>query len=287
MGEPSLRFVIVHRSAGLLSSRTEYVCGQNKRSESRSCAGHSATTPPTNVQYEYGPLRAYIQNRDLGYSFELDLEARIYTAFRANQYGSPSWLKPRHRPPVKRTGQTVQIHTQTIDTGERLEMLGYMARHVITKTNQTRDSQFLGESECDGWYIDPPAAWLILHPSKPGTFCHVVALVNGARDDYKFTGTGNRETGFMVRATRTHKSFFRREDGSTAIHENVSHDEITEFSETPLQPDLFVPPRDFRRVPQLSKAARHSFSLQTRLRWEMFKDSFSLQNRISRFTHPF
>jgi hypothetical protein len=285
VSKASLRFVIVHRSAGLISSRTEYVCGQNTRSESRSCTGHSLTTPPTNVKYDYGPLRAYIHNRDLGYSFELDLAARIYTAFRANQYGSPRWLKPRQTQPLKRTGQTVHVQTETIDTGERLETFGYVARHVITKTTQIRDSQLLSQSESDGWYVDAPAAWATLHPAKPGTFYHVMSLHNGERDDYKFTGTGSRETGFMVRARQTHQSFFGHEDGTARVHENVSHYEIAEFSETPLKPELFVPPHGFRRVPRLPNEMRYSFRHQTRLRWEMLKDSFSLQNQISRFTH--
>ena len=286
MDARSLKFTITHRSGGLLSSRTEYICGENTRSESRDCRGHSVTGSPTNVQYEYGPLRAHIRNRDLGYGFELDLAARIYTAFRANQHGSPVWLKPRHTQPLKNTGLTVHIHTETIDTGERRETFGYSARHVITRTSQSRDSQLLSESECDGWYIDAPAAWLTVHPAKPGTFCHVVASYNGARDDYKFSQTGTRETGFLVRATRTHKSFFSDEAGTARIHESISHDEITELSETPLEPELFVPPHDFRRVPRLPDKIPYSFSFRTRSRWEMFRDSFSLRNRISRFTHP-
>jgi hypothetical protein len=269
----SLKFTITHRSGGLLNTRTEYICGENTRSESRSCSGHSVNGSPTNQQYEYGPLRAYIHNRDLGYDFQLDLAAHIYTAFRANQHGSPVWLKPRHTQPLKSTGLTVHTHTETIDTGERRETFGYMARHVITKTSQTRDSRLLSESECDGWYIDAPAAWVTLHPAKPGSFYHVLSPNNGARDDYKFTQTGTRETGFLVQATRTYKSFF-------------SHEEVTELSETPLEPELFVPPHDFRRVPQLPDKIRSSFSFRTIRRWEMLRDSFRLRNRISRFTHP-
>jgi len=286
MGERSLKFTITHRSSGLLSRRTEYICGENARSECRSCTGQSVTTPPTKLHYEYGPLRGYIHNRDLGYAFELDFAARVYTAFRANQYGSPAWLKPRHIQPLKRTGLTVHIHTETIDTGERRQTWGYLARHVITKISQTRDSQLLSESECDGWYIDAPAAWVTLHPTKSGSFYHVLSLNNGERDDYKFTETGNRETGFMVRATRIHKSFFCDDAGIERIHENVSHDEITELSETPHKPELFVPPPDFRRVPGLQKEIRYSFSFRTRRRWEMLKDSFILRNRISRFIRP-
>ena len=70
------------------TSRTEYVFGLNTRSENRSCFGHSDVVPPTNVRYEYGPLLAYIQNRDLQYGFEIDNDAGVYTAWRANTYGS-------------------------------------------------------------------------------------------------------------------------------------------------------------------------------------------------------
>jgi len=286
MGEPSLKFTIASVFGDMPTRRIEYICGKNTRSESRSCTGRSAATPPTNTLYEYGPWRAYIRNRDLGYGFELDLARRIYMAFRVNEYGSPVWLKPRQARPLARSGQTVHTHIETIDTGERKEVFGYPARHVITKTRQIRDSQLLSESECDGWYIDAPAAWLVVHTAKPGTFYHLASSNSGAIDDYKFPEMGKRETGFMVLATRTHKTPFLDESGSARIHKSVSHDEIIEFSETPVEPELFVPPHDFRRVPQLPNGMRYSFSLQTRLRWEMLRDSFSLQNRISIFTHP-
>ena len=72
MSEPRLRFTRVSLFSGLLTSRTEYICSPNTRSESRNCSGHSATTPPSDVQYEYGP-RVHIHNRDLSYGFQLDL----------------------------------------------------------------------------------------------------------------------------------------------------------------------------------------------------------------------
>src|SRR6266700_2451474 len=119
---PSLRFTTVSLFGDMPTTRTEYICGLNTRSESRSCSGHSATTPPTNVQYEYGPLRAHIHNSDLHYRFELEIEKRIYTAFQVNEYGSPKWIKPRRTEPQKRSGRTVHTHTETIDTGERREL---------------------------------------------------------------------------------------------------------------------------------------------------------------------
>ena len=286
MSEPCLTFTMVHRSGALTTSRTEYICGRNTRSEFRNCTGHSPTQSSTDVQYEYGPLRAHIWNRDLGYNFELDLAARIYTGFRANEYGHPVWVKPRPVPPHKRSGKTVHIHTETVDTGERRDMFGYTARHVITRTRKNRDSQLLSESESDGWYIDPPVAWLILHPAKHGSFCYLVASTNGERDDFKFTHTGERETGFMLQTTQTNRSYSLDQTGSSSVHESISRQEIVEFSETPLHPELFVPLPDFSRVPQLPNAMRYPVGLRVRLRWEMLKDSFRLRNSIDKFIGP-
>ena len=261
-------------------TRIEYVCGLNTRSESRSCKGRIATAPPAGIRYENGPLRAYIFNRDLGYRFELEPATRLYTAFRVNEYGSPIWMKPRRIEPAKPSGKTIHNHIDTIDTSERREIFGYIARRVITRSRQTRDSELLSESECDGWYIDPPAVWLHLHPPpKPGAYYHL-SCGAGERNDYQFTETGKRETGFLLLATRTHKSSFQDETGNSRLYESVHHEEVTEFSEAPLEPDLFVPPRDFKRVPQLADGVHYARTYRIRLRWEMLKDSLSLLNRI-------
>ena len=282
MTNPSLRFTVVSLFGDMPTTRTEYICGPNTRNEHRSCSGHSTDNPPINVRYEYGPLRAHIFNRDLGYRFELEPATRVYTAFRVNEYGSPAWNKPRMGE-LKRSGRTVHSHTDIIDTGERKEMFGYAARRVITRNRRTGDSQLLTESERDGWYIDPPAAWLNLHPPpKPGVF-HVLCA-GGERDDYKFTQTGKRETGFAILTTRTHKSFFQDETGNSRVDESVHREEVSEFSEAPLEPDLFVPPLDFKRVPQLLEGTRFPLAYRIRFRWEMLKDSIRLPDRISKFT---
>ena len=265
------------------TSSTEYIRGLNKRSESRSYRGIGDTIPPTDVRYEYGPLRVHILNRDLGYYFEIEPATRIYTAFRVNGRGSPVWIKSQRMEPPKRSGKTVHTHIETIDTGERKERFGYIARRVITRTRQIRDSRTLSESECDGWYIDPPAAWTNLHPPpKPGAFYYLTAGT-GPKDDHKFTEAGKRETGFALLATRTHRSF-RDETGTLNTHESVHREEVTEFSEAPLEPDLFVPPLDFKRIPQLPDGVRYRLVHRIRLRWEMVKDSFSLPSRIVKFT---
>src|SRR5712692_7451923 len=154
MLKASLKFRTESLHGDMPTSGTEYIYGLNSRSETRNCSGHSEVFPPTHLRYEYGPLRVYIQNRDLHYGFEIDMDAGVYTACRTNAYGSPVWIKPRRIEPLKRSGSTVHSHSETVDTGERRTLFGYTARRVITKNTCRRDSELTSESESDGWYID-------------------------------------------------------------------------------------------------------------------------------------
>lgn len=137
----SLRFRTESLFGDMPTSRIEYILDRNTRTESRSCTGHSDTVPPSNVRYDYGPLRAYIQNHDLQYAFEIDIEAGLYTAWRVNEHGSPTWIKPRPMNRVERSGSTVHSHIETIDTGERRTVFGYTARRIITRNTSRRDSE--------------------------------------------------------------------------------------------------------------------------------------------------
>jgi len=145
----------------------------------------------------------------------------------------------------------------------------------------------LDESECDGWYLDPPAAWAKLHPApKPGTYHFAVIhdyAGTSAIDDYNFTEVGKRETGFALLFTRTVRSPFRDETGKLTTHESLQREEVTEFSELPLEPAMFVPPLDFKRVPWFSDGSRYLRAYRTRLRWQALKDSFMLPKRIAEF----
>jgi len=270
MLKASLKFRTDSLYGDMTTSRTEYIFGLNTRVENRNCSGQSPDVPPTNVRYTYGPQRAYIHNRDLGYGFEIDIDAYIYTAWRANEYGSPAWIKPRDEAP-EHSGSTVHCHIDTVDTGERKIIFGQTARRVITKNTSRRDLELTSESESDGWYIDAPAAWLKLHP-PPEQGAYLILTVGNKRDDYRFTESGERETGFPILVLRKHRPYFRDQDGVVRSHEHLHRDEVTEFSEAPLDPDVFIPPRDFKRVMQLGGSVRHTLSERLRLRWEMLKD---------------
>jgi hypothetical protein len=152
-------------------------------------------------------------------------------------------------------------------------MFGYIARRVIIRrthrVSPESDSPY-GDVESDGWYIDPPAAWLVLHPPMSGHAIFQVA-VNGRTDTPVFTDVGPRENGFPLLVTRTQRSRFRDADGNLRTRTSSDRDEVTEFSEEPLAADLFVPPRDFRRVSRLPGEAAIPFALRMRIGWQNFK----------------
>ena len=206
----SLKFRTDSLYGDMPTNRTEYILGRNTRLENRSCSGHSDVVPPTNVRYEYGPLRAFIQNRDLQYGFEIDIDARVFTAWRTNRYGGPAWIKPRRIQPPECSGSTVHSHTETVDTGDRRTVFGCTARRIMTKNTSRRDSELTSESESDGWYIDAPLAWSNLHPPPDrGTFhiFHAVLSSGGKRGDFRFTQKGDRETGFPLLVASTNRSY--------------------------------------------------------------------------------
>jgi diadenosine tetraphosphate (Ap4A) HIT family hydrolase len=164
------------------------------------------------------------------------------------------------------------VHTETIDTGERREMFGYTARRVIIRTTHRitpEDDARSSEAEAEGWYIDPPAAWLALHPPTSGH-----AIFQAADDTPVFTDIGPREKGFSLLVRKTERSTLRDAEGNIRAHMSEDRDEVTEFSEEALDPDLFVPPRDFRRVARLPGEPTLPFALRMRIGWQNFKHKF-------------
>ncbi len=249
MFETCLKFTTVDELGGSRTSSTQYVRGRSSRSE-----------------WNDGRLRACIRCLESGLNFFLDVDARVYTTHRPKYAGQP----------LEHSGYVTQITSETIDTGDRQEMFGYVARHVISRSTTTPDpasGQEPHESEIEGWYIDPPAAWLKLYPAKPGARCFLSAHVRGRGvDEFKVSHTGPNETGFPLITTRTSRSRFRDRDGSLREHQSTHRSEVTEFSEADLDPVLFLPPRDFRRVLQLPGEHPYPPALRWRMRWEMLRD---------------
>jgi hypothetical protein len=165
------------------------------------------------------------------------------------------------------------VQTETIDTGERKEILAHSARRVIIRITQrfspekdTRPSET--ETETDGWYIDPPAAWLGVHP--PNARAIIQAADNGQFATPVFTDIGPRETGFPLLVSFAGRSSFKNAEGNIRIHTSGYRQEVTEFSEEVLGTDLFVPPRSFRKVAVLPGEPAVPLALRMRLSWQNF-----------------
>jgi hypothetical protein len=205
MADASFRYVKVHVSGEARSGLTEYILGRKSRSESRNAS--SFRDQNAGMHVEEGPLRAWIQNHDLRHLFQLDFQSRVYSASPIPYYRGRVGFKPRRRDRHRPSGRTVHVRTETIDTGERREIFGHTARRVIILTSHRYSPDFDGRSsdtEADCWYIDPPAAWLALHPPTPGhTICQVV--VNGRVDTPEFTDIVPREAGFPLLVKRSRR----------------------------------------------------------------------------------
>ncbi|PYR61754.1 MAG: hypothetical protein DMF85_01445, partial [Acidobacteria bacterium] len=94
---------------------------------------------------------------DLKRAFHLNIEDREYATWPLQTYPSPEepHMAVRQQHVVREP--TVLVETETVDTGERKELFGRTARHVITTRRVTslgRAKQAPGKTVTDGWYID-------------------------------------------------------------------------------------------------------------------------------------
>lgn len=94
------------------------------------------------------------------------------------------------------TGLELVIERATVDTGERRDFFGRVARHLIT--HETRSNAgWSGSGEIDGWYVDSE----FLPREKRGT---VVALLiaGDARPRVRVNQTGPAPAGLAVKESQ-------------------------------------------------------------------------------------
>lgn len=242
--------------AGNSNSRTTYHLGDRLREEYRNSFGGRR---PGDVRY--GPRLARIVRCDLGQSFELNLDSSEYTSapYPPNAL-TRAEIKARGLEGVEtRTAgsPTIRVEIRTTDTGERKEMFGRLARHVITTTTSTPlegSHSEAQESVADGWYIDfdqrlscdPKPT-----PGKPGYIFSYLSAGKGSRPAEKpeFVRIGEPEVGFPLSVTTTSKRLPLTADGTVSSFGM----RVTEFMEGPLDPALFVIPAGFKRVERIER----------------------------------
>ncbi len=175
------------------------------------------------------------------------------------------------RAQARRRGGVITGTEIITDTGERREMFGYTARHIITKSfaeaSPTACDQYPIEMETDGWYIDllygfncsPDLSGAMGVPGEISSaagkgpyFSMPVGYLNLRRkprkgcsgssydDVLQYKRIGTARFGYPVLLTVKH----RQKDTRTSI---ATH-EVTNITNTELDQSLFEVPASFTRI---------------------------------------
>jgi hypothetical protein len=222
-----------------------------------------------------GHHRAIIRRRGTESTqiYDLDLDAHEYVSYQTDLRGSTHRAKSIA---LKPSGKTYVINTDVVDTGERKEMFGHTARHLITKVKRIGGPEncYGGntESKIDGWYIDYDALPLPQRP-KTGVSAHLIAHSAGTSsiqcsDKIETHRTGPR-TGFPLKETNTWPNEGLQAGDTSTQNASFSTREVVEFVEAPLDPALFEVPPGFRKVDKLTDPTQRR--LQSLTYWERFK----------------
>jgi hypothetical protein len=145
---------------------------------------------------------------------------------------------------IAKKGGVVTSTVTTRDTGERKQMLGYTARHIITSMVMTSSpdacSQVNTRMEIDGWYIDAAFALDcdIGRPYVPPSMMHSAVT---CRDRYETKQVGAARKGFPVWEKTTML-------GPTGAESFSTLNEVLEISQATLEQSLFEIPEGYREV---------------------------------------
>ena len=212
-----------------------YIKGKRQRTESM--GGQSVT----------------IQQCDLRRDIQIMPQMRAYTvnpydtgaAAAANAPAASTTKK------VERTqGGLVTSTITSKDTGERKQMFGYTARHLIftieTKSSPDACNPVDSKMETDGWYID--AAFQLECDAERASRYYNPQQTGGCRDRYETKQVGTAKRGFPLWEKMTMFDKDGRESFSMV-------NEVVELSQATLDPSLFEAPADYRQVKDFSAAA--------------------------------
>jgi hypothetical protein len=247
-----------HESAS--STITEYYSGQNSRSEFQPSVGNIG-----------GHRRALIRLRgtDKVQVYDLDLDAHEFVSYQTDLNGAVPTAK---RVKAKPSGKVFVINTETVDTGERKEIFGQVARHLITKEKRMGGPENCygegSESEMDGWYIDYDAlpAWM---RRKGAAFATVATRRRGEEHCYDKVEIHHSgpATGYPLKVKTTTKQEIVQPDKTSRTYTGGSEMEVIEFSQEPLAPALFEVPPGFKKVDRLTDPTQRRMTY-----WEWLKE---------------
>lgn len=242
------------------SEQVIYLQNDHRRSEYRNeYYGETRADGTTDVRY--GPPIAAITRCDLGQRFELNLEDAQYEAWPYPEILTAKSESATRRPLISQTDSprqpTVRIETTTLDTGERKNFFGHVARHVITMRKQSplAGSNFDPfESVTDAWYIDLETRLSCEPWATSGIGLRDFRkLRSGSIEKYEFIEKGAPETGFEVEWKETWRRDATQADGTKKEISFGNETNITQFAEAALDPALFEVPSNYRKVQTIDR----------------------------------
>jgi len=265
-GNNGIKMTIRFGQAENSNEHTVYIAGDRKRMEFRNSSGRK--NADGSLQLSYGPRLVAITRCDLGQTFELNLDTSEYTS-------APYPPKPLTKEQIEARGlqipvtsdkPTLRIEVNTTDTGERKEMFGRIARHVLTTSKQTALEGSRSEPQetvTDAWYIDLNQR-LSCDPNwSQRMHAHAYSLfTNGKqpREKVEFIPTGEAQTGFPVQSVMTSKLTHPMPNGTRKHTDSRTELVVTELREGPLDPALFEIPPGFRHVQRIERNSMPSAS---------------------------
>lgn len=231
-------------------------------------------------QWLSGPRLAAITRCDLGQVFELNLDAAEYVS-------APYPPKPLTQAEIEARGlgnpnissstePTLRIETTTLDTGERKEFFGHIARHVIiTRKQITLEGSHSEPQETvtDGWYIDlDPQVSCDRKLSREKRAHGYLVAGKQPPENPEFVDNGKSETGFAVQLVTVSKVTYTLPDGTNKQIDSKSEALVTQLELDSLDPGLFELPPGFKHVQHIERNPRASASSSETIDlWERFK----------------
>lgn len=217
-------------SGGQTYDNTSYIKGKRQRSENN--GGQMVTVTQCD-------LRRNITIMPANRTYMIQPYDQPSSSTAANTTTTHTATQPA---PAKKGGVVTSTIT-TRDTGERKQMFGYTARHIITTMmmDSTPDacSPAKMKMETDGWYID--AAFALDCDLGNNYRPPQMHGAGGCRDRYETKQIGSAKKGYPVYEKMTMFGPDGRESFSTI-------NEVVEFSQATLDPSLFDVPEGYREV---------------------------------------
>jgi hypothetical protein len=221
-------------SGGQTYENTSYIKGKRQRSETNN-----------------GQM-IMLQQCDLRRNIQIMPQAKVYVVQPYDQPATSNTANPSspsYQPGATKKGCVVTSTVTTRDTGERKQMFGYTARHIVTTmvTDSSPDacSPMKSKMEIDGWYID--AAFALDCDVSAAYKSNRPQTASGCQDRYETKQVGLAKKGFPV----WEKTTMFDPNGAESFS---SINEVVEFSQATLDASLFDVPEGYREVKDFASA---------------------------------